>query len=68
MFEINGVFKEKFYQGQVIRMKNSFKQSLNTKEGVIRFIEDNQPFDEITIRSIIDNKDVTDNFIKKDSK
>jgi hypothetical protein len=66
MFEISGVFAEKFHpQGQVIRMKGAFKMGLNTEIGVVRFLEEQKPFAELKIMNRVENKDVTKYFLEK---
>ena len=66
MFEISGVFDNKFYpNGQISRMKKAFKMHLNTEDGVVRFIEEQKPFSELSIKSLIDNQDKTEYFLGK---
>ena len=64
MFEINGIYGVKFMTGgQVIRNKSTFKQYLNTEAGVMRFIEEMQPFDTITIKDMTTKEDKTEYFL-----
>jgi hypothetical protein len=66
MFEISGILVEKFHpQGQLLRMKNVFKTQLNTEAGVLRFLQEQQPFAELKIHNIIDNKDMTAYFLER---
>lgn len=62
MYILEGVFAEKWHaEGYVLRMKSTFKQILNTKNGVEKFVEEMKPFASITITLI--DKDVTSEFI-----
>lgn len=64
MFEITGVYGNKFLTGgQVIRNKSTFKQYLNSEAGVMRFIEEMQPFDSIAIKDMATKEDKTEYFL-----
>jgi len=65
MFEINGVLSEKFHpQGQIIRMKNSFKMHLNSDKGVVRFLREQRPFAALSIKEVGTDEDKTEYFLK----
>jgi hypothetical protein len=63
LYNIEGVYGEKFAGGEVIRMKNSFKIQLTTAKGVERFIEEMKPFYSIKIVDINKN-DITNEFVR----
>jgi hypothetical protein len=64
MFEIEGIFAEKFYpDGQISRLKRTFKMQLNTEHGVMAFIEEQKPFYQIAIRDLTINEDKTEYFL-----
>ncbi len=64
MFEITGVYDNKFITGgQVVRSKSAFKQHLNTEEGVMRFLDEMQPFASVAVKDLDVNKDVTEYFL-----
>jgi len=64
MFEIRGVFAEKFTaKGEVLRLKNTFVQYLNTEKGVMAFIDEMKPFVEISITDYTTKKDKTEYFL-----
>ena len=65
MYEISGVFAEKFHpEGYVLRMKGAFKMPLNTEKGVIRFLREQRPFAGLTVKTL-DGADQTDYFVAK---
>jgi len=64
MFEIIGVYAERFHpQGYVLRMKNSFRQHLNTEEGVKRVLDEEKPFAELKIVDYTTKEDLTKKFL-----
>ena len=64
MFELTGVYGNKFMTGgQVVRGKSAFKQYLNSEEGVMRFIDEMQPFDTIIIKDMVTKEDKTEYFL-----
>lgn len=65
MFELKGVLLEKFgTSGHVIRMKGLFTQNLNTEDGVVRFIQEQRPFAELTVSTIF-GEDKTEYFLSE---
>jgi len=66
MFEISGTLAEKFHpDGYILRMKNHFKTQLNTEIGVVRFLQEQRPFAELKVVTIIGNEDKTQYFLAK---
>ena len=64
MFEITGVYDNKFISaGQVVRNKSTFKQYLNTEEGVMRFLDEMKPFVSVVVKDVDADKDVTEYFL-----
>ncbi len=64
MFEITGVYDSKFVNaGQSVRSKSTFKQYLNTEEGVMRFLDEMKPFVSVAVKDMDANKDVTEYFL-----
>lgn len=64
MFEISGIYGIKFIiGGQIIRNKSTFRQFLNTEDGVMRFIDEMKPFDSITVKDTITKEDKTEYFL-----
>ncbi len=65
MYEIKGVFSEKFLpDGNILRMKGIFTQNLNTEVGVVRFLQEQRPFAELTITDL-SGEDKTEYFLKE---
>jgi|GEM_PF-5922321 len=65
MYELKGVFAEKFHpEGQILRMKGLFTQHLNTEDGVVRFIREQRPFAELTVIDI-SGEDRTEYFLEE---
>lgn len=66
MFEISGILGEKFHpDGYILRMKNVFKQPLNTEAGVIRFLLEQRPFAEFKVIMADTKEDKTEYFLAK---
>ena len=64
MFEISGVYAVKFYpDGSVSRMKKAFKMVVNTERGVMAFLDEQRPFEEVLIRDPDTKEDHTEYFL-----
>lgn len=64
MFEISGIYAVKFYpNGSLSRYKKAFKMVLNTESGVMAFLDEQQPFEEIKIRDPETKEDFTEYFL-----
>jgi hypothetical protein len=65
MYQISGIFGLKVrFDGSVARQKVAFSNvTLHTERGVMNFIDEEKPFDEIKIIDVATNKDVTEYFL-----
>lgn len=64
MFEITGIYSNTFYpNGTLNRMKKAFHMALNTESGVMAFIDEQVPFEEIKIRDAETKEDLTEYFM-----
>jgi len=64
MFEISGVFAEKFHPlGYILRLPNSFTQYVNTEDGVRRFLDEEKPFRSIKVIDYTTKKNLTKQFL-----
>ena len=64
MYEISGVYGFKqLPNGIISRQRSAFKTTLNTEHGVVRFIDEEQPFESISIKDPITKKDLTEYFL-----
>ncbi len=64
MFEITGVYGMKFITaGQAVRNKGTFKQYLNSEEGVMRFLDEMKPFESVVVKDLSNNTDMTEYFL-----
>jgi hypothetical protein len=63
MYEIAGVYGQIINLGRVSRHKKTFKIQLSTERGVTAFIEDQRPFETISIKDPVTKKDYTEYFM-----
>ena len=63
MFNISGIQREVWYQGNRVRSRRIFFKTLKTRQGVIRYIKELLPIEKIAIFE--DAVDVTESFIKE---
>lgn len=64
MYEISGIYAVKFYpDGSVSRNKKAFKMVLNTESGVMAFLDEQKPFQDVKIKEVENKKDLTEYFL-----
>ena len=65
MYRITGIKDYKIAPaGAIIRTPSTFVQILNTEAGVLRWIDEQQPFKKIEVMDLTTMKDVTAEFVK----
>ena len=64
MFEISGVYAIKFYpDGSLSRLKKAFKMIVNTERGVVAFLDEQRPFENVQIKNTDTKEDLTEYFL-----
>ena len=64
MYEISGIYAVKFYpDGSISRSKKAFKMVLNTESGVMAFLDEQKPFQDVQIKDTDTKKDLTEYFL-----
>jgi len=64
MFEISGVYAIKFYpDGSLSRLKKAFKMIVNTERGVMAFLAEQRPFENVKIKNTDTKEDLTEYFL-----
>jgi len=64
MYEISGIYAVKFYpDGSLSRNKRVFKMVVNSENGVMAFLDEQQPFESIVIKDPSTKEDLTEYFM-----
>jgi len=64
MYEISGIFGIKLrFDGSLSRNKHTFRTTVNTERGVMKFIDEEKPFESVKIINLATREDLTEYFL-----